>query len=136
MYELPTLTTRPNRSKPKIISCCANASDFLKTITADTTAYHLPAIVAADSDIPSGPLLLKLIISRAHVDTRATVSFLRTSLTVLDEKMVELDSDVVAFNSYVKAEVKALNQRNQPTSDLLINLIKGYKKAEDDEGDI
>jgi hypothetical protein len=42
----------------------------------------------------------------------------------------------VAFNSYVKAEVKALNQRNQPTSDLLINLIKGYKKAEDDEGDI
>jgi hypothetical protein len=107
--------------------------DFLKTITADTTAYHLPAIIAADGDIPSGPLLLKLIISRAHVDTRATVSFLRTSLTVLDEKMVELDSDVVAFNSYVKAQVKALNQRNQTTSDLLINLIKGYKKAEDVE---
>jgi hypothetical protein len=109
------------------------ALDFLKVITADTTAYHLPAIVAADGDIPSGPLLLKLIISRAHVDTRATVSFLRTSLTVLDEKMVELDSDVVAFNSYVKAQVKALNQRNQTTSDLLINLIKGYKKADDVE---
>jgi hypothetical protein len=107
--------------------------DFLKTITADTSAYHLPPIVIADGLIPSGPLLLKLIISRAHVDTRATVSFLRTSLTVLDEKMIELDSNVVAFNAYVKAQVKALNQRNQTTSDLLINLIKGYKKAEDVE---
>jgi hypothetical protein len=47
--------------------------------------------------------------------------------------MVELDSDVVAFNSYVKAQVKALNHRNQTTSDLLINLIKGYKKANDVE---
>jgi hypothetical protein len=52
------------------------ALDFLKTITANSASYHLPAIVVADGDIPSGPLLLKLIISRAHVDTRATVSFL------------------------------------------------------------
>jgi hypothetical protein len=109
------------------------AVDFLKIITANADAYHLPAIVAVTGDIPSGPLLLKLIISRAHVDTLATVSFLRTSLTVLDEKMVALDSDVVAFNTYVRAQVRALNQRNQTTSDLLINLIKGYKKAEDVE---
>jgi hypothetical protein len=109
------------------------ALDFLKTITANSASYHLPAIVVADGDIPSGPLLLKLIISRAHVDTRATVSFLRTSLTVLDDKMISLDSNVVAFNAYVKAQVKALEQRNQTTSDLLINLIKGYKKAEDVE---
>jgi hypothetical protein len=31
----------------------------------------LPEIVAANGDVPSGPLLLKMIISRAHVDSQA-----------------------------------------------------------------
>jgi hypothetical protein len=107
--------------------------DFLKTITANTDAYHLPAIVDLDGSIPSGPLLLKLIISRAHVDTRATVSFLRSSLTLLDEKMVSLDSNILLFNAYVRAQVKALTQRNEVTPDLFVNLMKGYKKAQDSE---
>jgi hypothetical protein len=47
--------------------------------------------------------------------------------------MISLNSNVVAFNAYVKAQVKALEQRNQTTSDLLINLNKGYKKADDVE---
>jgi hypothetical protein len=42
--------------------------DFMKLITADSAAYHLPPIAAADGPVPSGPLLLKLIISQAHVD--------------------------------------------------------------------
>jgi hypothetical protein len=59
---------------------------FLKLIcTADPNDYHLPAIVAADGPILSGPLLLKLIISQqAHVDSPATVSHIRTSLTLLE----------------------------------------------------
>ena len=107
--------------------------DFLKTITADATIYHLPAIGAINGDVPAGVLLLKLIISRAHVDSRATVSFIRTSLTKLDEKMIELDSDVVKFNIYVKAQVSTLAKRGQTTDDLLINLFKGYEKANDVE---
>jgi hypothetical protein len=40
--------------------------DFLKIIiTAKSQDYHLPAIVAVDGPIPSGPLLLKLIISKS-----------------------------------------------------------------------
>jgi hypothetical protein len=65
--------------------------DFMKLITADSDDYHWPLIAAADGPIPSGPLLLKLIISQAHVDSRATISFICTSLTKLDTKMVELD---------------------------------------------
>jgi hypothetical protein len=53
--------------------------DFLKLITAESSDYHLPEIVVNEGRVPSGPLLLKLIISRAHVDSRATVSFIRTS---------------------------------------------------------
>jgi hypothetical protein len=57
---------------------------FLKLITADSNDYHLPAIGTADGPILSEPLLLKLIISQAHVDYRATVSHSRTSLTLLE----------------------------------------------------
>jgi hypothetical protein len=100
---------------------------------ADSNTYHLPAIVAADGPVPAGPLLLKLIISQAHVDSRATVSFIRTSLTLLDAKMLDLDSNVEAFNFYVKAQVKSLSARGETSSDLLINLFKGYKAANDVE---
>jgi hypothetical protein len=102
-------------------------------ITADSNAYHLPPIVATDGPVPSGPLLLKLIISQAHVDSRATVSFICTSLTQLDNKMTKLDSDVESFNFYVKAQIKSLSARGETSSDLLINLFKGYKAANDVE---
>jgi hypothetical protein len=107
--------------------------DFMNLITAYSAVYHLPPIAAADGPVPSGPLLLKLIISQAHVDSRATVSFIRTSLTQLDSKMIELDSDVESFNFYVKAQVKNLLARGETSSDLLINLFKGYKAANDVE---
>jgi hypothetical protein len=109
------------------------ALDFLKLITADSAQYHLPEIVHADGPVPSGPLLLKLIILQAHVDYRATVSFVRTSLTRLDEKMIELDSNIESFNFYVKSQIKSLSARGEASSDLLINLFKGYKVANDTE---
>jgi hypothetical protein len=118
-----------------ICQCLLNSLtlDFLKTMTADSTACHLPAIIAVNGDSSSGPLLLKLIIGRAHVDSRAAVLFLRNSLTQLDAKMIELDSNVVEFNKFVKAQVTTLAHRNQESSDLLINLFKGHEAANDVE---
>jgi hypothetical protein len=107
--------------------------DFLKLITADSQDYHLPTIHATQGPVPSGPLLLKLIISQAHVDSRATVSHIRTSLTLLDAKMIKLDSNVETFNQYVKSQIKNLLARGETSSDLLINLFKGYKMADDIE---
>jgi hypothetical protein len=37
-----------------------------------------------------------------------------------------LDSDIGRFNQYVKLLIQSLTARNQTTSDLLINLFKGY----------
>jgi hypothetical protein len=106
--------------------------DFLKLITVDADAYHLPALVAADGQIPAGPLLLKLIISQAHVDSRATaVSYIRKSLGELDVKMIDLSSNVEAFNFYVKAQIKALSARGETSNDLLMNLFKGCHAAND-----
>jgi hypothetical protein len=107
--------------------------DFLKLITADSHDYHMPAIVAVEGPVPAGPLLLKLIISKAHVDSRATVTYIRTSLTKLDDKMTELDSNIESFNFFVKAQVKNLAARGESSSDLLINLFSGYKMANDAE---
>jgi hypothetical protein len=130
-------TTHTKRAQDSFMICqCLLASlsiDFLKLITADSGDYHLPAIVATEGAVPSGPLLLKLIISKAHVDSRATVSFIRTSLTLLDDKMIEVDSNIETFNFYVKAQVKSLSARGETSSDLLTNLFKGYKAANDVE---
>jgi hypothetical protein len=47
--------------------------------------------------------------------------------------MIELDSNVVEFNKFVKAQVTALAHRNQESSDLSINLFKGYEAANNAE---
>jgi hypothetical protein len=129
-YATPT-----KRAQDSFLSCqCLLSSltlDFLKLITADSTKYHLPALNAADGPVPSGPLLLKLIISKAHIDSRATISYIRDSLTKLDAKMVELDSNVAAFNLYVQTQVKNLSARGETSNDFLVNLFKGYKAAND-----
>ena len=115
---------------------CLRASlsiEFMKLITAEADDYHLPPITAMHGPMPCGPLLLKLIISKAHVDSRATVMFIRDSLRDLGSKMVDLDSNVQEFNLYVKAQTKALSARGETSNDLLNNLFKGYKAADDAE---
>jgi hypothetical protein len=129
--------THTKRAQDSFMACQSILSsltlDFLKLITADSDNYHLPAIVAEDGPVPSGPLLLKMVISQVHVDSRATVSFIRMPLTKLDEKMTELDSNVEAFNVYVKAQLKNLSARGETSNDVLVNLFKGYKVANDVE---
>ena len=109
-------------------------TEFLKSVTTEAQHYH---IVDAKSPmgppIPCGALLLKIIIMKAHVDTRATVSFIRTALSSLDTKMMALDSDISKFNAYVKTQVIALEARGETTSDLLVNVFKGYETAQDSE---
>ena len=81
--------------------------------------------------VPDGPLLLKVIIQLAHIDTRATVTVIRTRLSSLDSKMVQLEDNVTEFNEYVKTQKAALEARGETTNDLLVNLFKGYKAATD-----
>jgi hypothetical protein len=79
--------THTKRAQDSFMACQSILSsltlEFLKLITADSDNYHLPAIAAEIGPVPSGPLLLKMVISQAHVDSRATVSYIRTSLTKL-----------------------------------------------------
>jgi hypothetical protein len=81
----------------------------------------------------SGPVLLKLIIMVSHVDTRATITSVRTKLSSLDQAMREHDSNVELFNDYVIGQVGKLHARGVQTQDLLVNLFKGYKACKDAE---
>jgi hypothetical protein len=102
-------------------------TDFLNLITTEATLYHIiDTRYPQEAPIPCGALLLKIIIKKAHVDTRATVSFIRTALSSMDTKMMALDSDISKFIAYVKTQVIALEARGETTTDLLINVFKGY----------
>ena len=81
----------------------------------------------------SGTLLLKVVVMVSHIDTRATISWVRTKMSSLDKYMSECDSDINKFNEYVIELVNKLQARGEVTQDLLINLFKGYKACRDHE---
>jgi hypothetical protein len=109
-------------------------TEFLKLVTVEAPLYHIiDARDPQEPPIPCGALLLKIIIKKAHVDTRATVSFIRTALSSLETKMMALDSNISKFNAYVETQVIALEARGETTTDLLVNVFKGYETAQDSE---
>jgi hypothetical protein len=85
-----------------------------------------------DENEVSGVALLKVIIRESHLDTNATTNQIRTKLSSLDSYITTIDSDIGRFNQYVKLLVQSLTARNQTSSDLLINLFKGYGAVSDE----
>jgi hypothetical protein len=109
-------------------------TEFLKLVTTEALLYHIvDTRDPQEPPIPCGALLLKIIIMKAHVDTRVTVSFIRTALSSHDTKMMALDSDISKFNAYVKTQVIGLEARGETTTDLIVNVFKGYETAQDSE---
>jgi hypothetical protein len=109
-------------------------TEFLKLVTTEAPLYHIiDTRDPQEPPIPCGTLLLKIIIMKARVDTKATVSFIRTALSSLDTKMMALDSDISKCNAYVKTQVIALEARGETTTDLLVNAFKGYETTQDSE---
>ena len=82
---------------------------------------------------PSGPCLLKVIIGKATIDTYATIDVLRKAVSKLDEKMVELNSDIKAFNLYVTQLKNSLVARGQSVPELQMHLFEGYAKTADED---
>jgi hypothetical protein len=80
-----------------------------------------------------GTLLLKVVVMVAHLDTRATVTQVRTKLSSLDKTMKDMDSDIEKFNDHVLTLATKLQSRGEATQDLLVNLFIGYKACKDAE---
>ena len=104
-------------------------ADARKKVTIWSDQYR---IGDRDDSTCGGVALLKIIIRESHLDTNATTNQIRTKLSNLDSYILTIDSDIGRFNQYVKLLVQSLTARNQTTSDLLINLFKGYGAVSDE----
>ena len=78
------------------------------------------------NNIKCGPLLFKLLMSKAAIDSRATVSHICENLANLDSYMTKVQSNISLFNSYVKEQITNLAARGEQTQDLLTNLWRAY----------
>ena len=87
--------------------------------------------MVTDSGQQSGECFLKIIVHESYLDSNATVTTMRLNLINLDEYMTTNGSDIVAFNAYVQSQIDGLAARGEITSNLLVNLFKGYKMVKD-----
>jgi hypothetical protein len=85
-----------------------------------------------DRKLCGGVALLKVIIRESHLDANTTTNQIRTKLSNLDSYITTIDSGIGKFNQYVKLLVQSLTARNQTTSDLLVNLFRGYGAVSDE----
>jgi hypothetical protein len=84
---------------------------------------------------PHGPLLFKVIVSLAHIDTNATTRMIQERLSSTDKIMEEVAYNVQQFNEKVQDLLNSLYARSQTMSEstLIAHLFKGYKMVPDQE---
>jgi hypothetical protein len=61
------------------------------------------------------------------------VTVIRTRLSSLDTKIVELQDNIPELNVFIKTQTQGLEARGEKTDDLLVNLFKAYKACGDEE---
>jgi hypothetical protein len=111
------------------MKCCLFASltkEFQNRVNLHKKLWHI-------NDKAEGASLLKVIVYLANPDTQATTAHIRTQLTKTDDKIVELQFNILKFNDWVNKQVAGLEARGETTSDLLVNLFKGYDVVPDAE---
>ena len=123
-----TKQSRDAQNSAQLFVCLLNSltEEAIQTVTIDHDQIDV-------NGFQDGPLFLKHIISKSHIDTNATLSTVRMRLDSLDKQMEKMDHDIKAFNHYIKEQVDALHSRGHiPDQDaLLFNIVKGYFATDD-----
>lgn len=124
--------SRQAQNNNQMYHCIMNSltKDGQTKILSEQDKYHTGQ---GNDRRPSGPLLFKLLMQKAVIDTRATASLLRENLSSLDTYMSTINSNVKEFNLYVKTNYEGLRARGERCDDIMINLFKGYVSASDSE---
>jgi hypothetical protein len=123
-----TRQTRQAQNGVQMGQCLINSTTEAGklNIMKESDAYYVDGIL-------SGTLLLKLILKKAIIDSRATSANLREQLTTLDSYMASVDCNVELFNQHVKEVVAGLRARGESTDELVVNLLKAYRVVGDSE---
>lgn len=88
--------------------------------------------VIADVRHYSGSMLLKIIIGKSSVDTKAKVLLLRTEISALPHKMIELKGDVMEFNLYVQMKRDDLLGRGPSVDEIIAHVFAAYLRVPDE----
>ena len=120
--------SRDAQNSMMIFNCLSNSlTDIGKTkVYVEHQRYTV-------NGVTDGLLLLKVIVQLSHIDTKATITVIRTRLSSLDTKIAEINDDITEFNKYVKEQRISLQARGEDSNDLLINLLKAYKAVSDEK---
>ena len=123
--------TRQAQNNYQLAACILNSLsvDGRKTIASEPSKYHTDDTLATQS----GPMLFKLIMSKALVDNKSTTSMYRGNLQNLEIHMGVLNSNIVEFNQYVTDNRKQLANRNESIGekDMIKRLFRAYLAAQD-----
>jgi hypothetical protein len=119
-----------NSHQMKVCIFDSLTQDFQNRVNLDKKNWHITTGTGTYAD---GACLLKTVISLSYPDTQATTSHIRTELTKTDAKIKELGYDIIKFNDWAKEQLAALAARGETTTDLMVNLFKGYEAVPDKE---
>ena len=75
----------------------------------------------------SGNLLLKVILNKMHLETKAAARGIRQRLANLDTYITKIGYDIVKFNKYVKSQMQHLAAKGETTNDLVDNVLNAYE---------
>ena len=125
------LETRASQDGYMIFKCLMNSLSKEARMKIETWESEYMITNEQGTVVPSGNLLLKVIIRESHLDTNATTQSIRMKMINLDEYMSKIGSDITKFNGYVKLLEGSLVARGQRSEALLTHLFKGYLAASD-----
>ena len=128
--------TRDAQMSQQMLACIRNSISDECALKVENSGME-PAITIKkgthEKTIEDGPTFLKIMISRITIDSRSTVTYIRSMLSDLDKHMVRFDCDVTQFNDFVKTQIDALQARGETSNDIMVNLFKGYKAITDSQ---
>lgn len=124
--------TRPAQGSANLYHSLMNSlTDEAQAIILQFQSEYTLEEAATQRVAKSGTVLYRIIVRESHIDTAFTSREVRLQLSSLDEYMVKCNSDINAFNQHVNSLVMQLKARNEETTDLTTNVLKGYKKCGD-----
>jgi hypothetical protein len=133
MFSNDAVSQRAQQDDRLAFRCLSNSLEagILKVVLLKESKWMVTNPDDEDEKRESAILFLKTIIEECSIQTNATNAAIRTRLASLNDYIVKIGSDISKFNQYVEENMAALSARGEETSDLLVNLWKAYKAAED-----
>jgi hypothetical protein len=119
---------RTAQNSQMILHCLSDS------LTTDFKAELMSELSANTIDgYSEGLCFLKIITSKAQIDTIATVYVLRAAGGNLSTKMVEMSGNITDFNNYVRNLDNTLKSYGETCPELMMNLFMAYEAIGDEK---